>query len=203
MSRHHRRCGRECDRRWRRRCDAGTRRSPARRTRRRTAARRGGARATPPHRRERDRREIRRNARTGCIRRHEPALRAGGRGGGLRAAEGRITRRGPTLDAALQHFAAIVSGTAALTCCPCPAAARPAGGGRSGGDRRDDRAGFALVATATGLDAKVVAADVVITGEGRLDGQTAYGKTVSGVAGLARKHGKRIGVIAGSVDAGV
>ena len=60
--------------------------------------------------------------------------------------------------------------------------------------------GFALVAEAVGLAAKVAAADIIITGEGRLDAQTAYGKTVSGVAEMARAHGKPVVVIAGSVD---
>ena len=62
--------------------------------------------------------------------------------------------------------------------------------------------GFDVVAEATGLEAKIAAADLVVTGEGRLDAQTAYGKTASGVAALARRHGKRVAVIAGSVDAG-
>ena len=38
--------------------------------------------------------------------------------------------------------------------------------------------------------------------KGRLDAQTAYGKTANGVATLAHKHGKRVAVIAGSVDPG-
>lgn len=62
--------------------------------------------------------------------------------------------------------------------------------------------GFDIVANAVGLDAKVAAADMVITGEGRLDAQTAFGKTASGVAALARKHGKRVAIVAGSVDSG-
>lgn len=61
--------------------------------------------------------------------------------------------------------------------------------------------GFDLVAEVTGLDAKIAAADIIITGEGRLDSQTAYGKTASGVARLAREQGKSVGVIAGHVDA--
>ena len=39
------------------------------------------------------------------------------------------------------------------------------------------------------------------TGEGRLDAQTAMGKTASGVAAIARGHGKRVAVIAGGIDA--
>src|SRR5690606_10048304 len=41
-----------------------------------------------------------------------------------------------------------------------------------------------------GIEARIAAADLVITGEGRLDGQTAYGKTPQYVASLARTAGK-------------
>ena len=44
-------------------------------------------------------------------------------------------------------------------------------------------------------------ADVVITGEGRLDEQTPYGKTAAGVARMAREHQKRVIAIAGTIDA--
>lgn len=60
--------------------------------------------------------------------------------------------------------------------------------------------GFDLVAQATGLEAAVAAADVVITGEGRLDSQTARGKGPAGVASLARRHGKRIVAFAGAIE---
>ena len=43
-------------------------------------------------------------------------------------------------------------------------------------------------------------ADVVITGEGRLDEQTLEGKAPSGVARLAREAGKRVFAIAGSAS---
>ncbi len=62
--------------------------------------------------------------------------------------------------------------------------------------------GFPIVAEAVRLDARIAAADVVITGEGRLDAQTAYGKVAAGVAAMARRHGKRVIVVAGHVDAG-
>lgn len=42
-------------------------------------------------------------------------------------------------------------------------------------------------------------ADVVITGEGRLDGQTAMGKAPVGVARLAKQYGKPVLAFAGSV----
>jgi glycerate kinase len=61
--------------------------------------------------------------------------------------------------------------------------------------------GFDLVAGATGLDRKIAAAHFSITGEGRLDAQTAQGKSASGVARMTRAHRKPVGVIAGFVDA--
>lgn len=108
------------------------------------------------------------------------------------------------LDAALHHFAE----TARRDCGVDLLAL--SGGGAAGGLAAGLAAvagatiepGFAIVADAVGLAAKVAAADAVITGEGRLDAQTAYGKTASGVAALARKHGKRVAIIAGSVDPG-
>ena len=39
---------------------------------------------------------------------------------------------------------------------------------------------------ATGFEAKLARADLVITGEGRIDAQTAFGKTALGVATRAR-----------------
>jgi glycerate kinase len=59
------------------------------------------------------------------------------------------------------------------------------------------RPGFDVVAEAVGLEAKIKAADIVITGEGSLDRQTLEGKTPAGVARLARKLGKRVFAIVG------
>ena len=63
------------------------------------------------------------------------------------------------------------------------------------------RLGFDVVAEAVGLESKMKAVDVVITGEGSLDRQTLQGKTPAGVAKLARKLGKKIFAIAGRTDA--
>jgi glycerate 2-kinase len=57
--------------------------------------------------------------------------------------------------------------------------------------------GFALVAEYIRLEEKIKAADIIITGEGRLDNQSIYGKTVAGIAALATKHSKRLFVVAG------
>jgi glycerate kinase len=59
------------------------------------------------------------------------------------------------------------------------------------------RPGFEVVAQAVGLEAKMQDADLVITGEGRLDRQTLEGKTAAGVARLARKFHKPVFAIVG------
>lgn len=62
------------------------------------------------------------------------------------------------------------------------------------------RGGFDLVSDAIRLHAKVQAADVVITGEGRFDEQTREGKAPAGVARLARAAGKPVFAIVGSAE---
>ena len=60
------------------------------------------------------------------------------------------------------------------------------------------RPGFEVVAEFVGLHAAIKRADVVITGEGRLDEQTLEGKVPAGVARLAHELGKRVFAIVGS-----
>lgn len=60
--------------------------------------------------------------------------------------------------------------------------------------------GFAEVARALRLDARIARADLVLTGEGRLDAQTAYGKGPSELAARAQKAGLRIVCFAGKLD---
>lgn len=60
--------------------------------------------------------------------------------------------------------------------------------------------GFDLVAESLGLEQAVREADLVITGEGRLDAQTLQGKAPAGVADLARRLGKPVAAFAGVVD---
>jgi glycerate 2-kinase len=62
--------------------------------------------------------------------------------------------------------------------------------------------GFELVADFIGLRAAIEKADVVITGEGRLDEQTLEGKAPAGVAGIARQLGKPVFAIVGSAGGG-
>lgn len=62
------------------------------------------------------------------------------------------------------------------------------------------RGGFDLVADITGLRGRIARADLVITGEGRLDAQTLHGKGPVGVAEMARAAGKPVVGIGGMVE---
>ncbi len=60
--------------------------------------------------------------------------------------------------------------------------------------------GIETILEETDLEDKIRSADLVITGEGRLDGQTIMGKVPVGVAGMAKKYGKPVIAFAGVVD---
>ena len=60
--------------------------------------------------------------------------------------------------------------------------------------------GFEVLGTLTGLEDVVSAADLVVTGEGRLDDQTMHGKTPLGVAALCRSHGVPVVAVCGRLD---
>jgi glycerate kinase len=60
--------------------------------------------------------------------------------------------------------------------------------------------GIDLVMEATGFAAKLDGADLVLTGEGRIDGQTAFGKTALGVARRAAAAGVPCVAVGGGVE---
>lgn len=66
------------------------------------------------------------------------------------------------------------------------------------------QSGISIVLEETRLEEYVKDADVVVTGEGRLDAQTVMGKAPSGVADIAKKYGKMVIAFAGCLteDAG-
>lgn len=59
------------------------------------------------------------------------------------------------------------------------------------------RPGIEIVLEALDFERRLERADVVVTGEGMLDGQTASGKTPMGVARAAKRHGLRVIAVVG------
>ena len=62
--------------------------------------------------------------------------------------------------------------------------------------------GIELVLNAVEMDKAMEGADLVFTGEGRLDFQTAMGKAPVGIAKMAKKHGAKVIALAGAVIEG-
>jgi glycerate kinase len=60
--------------------------------------------------------------------------------------------------------------------------------------------GFDFISGFTNLEEQVRAADLVITGEGKIDSQTLSGKVVKGVSQLASQYGKRCVAFAGDCE---
>ncbi|UJJ33230.1 glycerate kinase [Halopseudomonas maritima] len=108
------------------------------------------------------------------------------------------------LDAALGHYADVMAATLGEDLRDQPGVG--AAGGLGFAARAVLRAGFRpgveLVAELSGLAQAVQGADLVITGEGRLDGQSLHGKTPVGVARIARAAGVPVIALAGSLGDG-
>lgn len=106
-----------------------------------------------------------------------------------------------TLDEAMAHFARVTSETLENDYLNTP------GAGAAGGLGYAFLAytgaaltpGIELILDAVGLEEELSGADVVVTGEGRLDFQTAMGKAPVGVAKLAKKYNAKVIAFAGSV----
>ncbi|MBX4162481.1 glycerate kinase [Priestia megaterium] len=108
------------------------------------------------------------------------------------------------LDRNLAHYAAIVGKEMGIHIQSVPGAG--AAGGLGGGLlaflSAELKPGVDIVIKATQLESYIKNADLVITGEGRIDGQTIYGKTPIGVAKTAKKHSVPVIAIAGSIGVG-
>jgi glycerate kinase len=108
------------------------------------------------------------------------------------------------LDAALARFAAVIERDLGKKVAEVPGAGAAGGTGAGLIAFLDARLvpGAPLVVEAAGLDAKLLGADLVITGEGRVDAQTAYGKAPGEVAKRAQKAGVPVLLLAGSKGPG-
>lgn len=65
------------------------------------------------------------------------------------------------------------------------------------GARRES--GAAIIATSTGTADRIAAADLIVTGEGRLDDQSLHGKVIGALAEAARPYAVPVLVLAGQV----
>jgi glycerate kinase len=113
----------------------------------------------------------------------------------------------PAFDAALAGWAVAIERDLGLSLADLPGAG--AGGGlpvgllaavRAAGGRAGIESGAALVADLVDLRGAIAEADLVVTGEGSVDAQTAYGKTVGYVASLAAELGRPCLAIGGLVE---
>lgn len=105
------------------------------------------------------------------------------------------------LDQAMSHFAAVACDTLGTDYREYPGAGAAGGLGFAFLSflNADLLPGIDLILQAVGLEEELKDADIVITGEGRLDHQTAMGKAPVGVARLAHKYHARVIAFAGSV----
>jgi glycerate kinase len=105
------------------------------------------------------------------------------------------------LDAGLKHVAALVASQlgrdAALV--PGAGAAGGLGFGAMAFFGATLRRGIEIVLDLTGFDVAACAADLIITGEGHLDGQSAQGKLIQGLCG--RAQGKPVIALCGKLSA--
>ncbi|PLR32470.1 glycerate kinase [Chimaeribacter coloradensis] len=109
------------------------------------------------------------------------------------------------LDGYLAHYAGVIKRDLGIEVDTVPGAGAAGGMGAAllafcGADLRR---GIEIVTEALGLEALVKDADLVITGEGRIDSQTIHGKVPIGVAKVAKRYNKPVIGIAGSLTADV
>ncbi|SDF63021.1 glycerate kinase [Sporolituus thermophilus] len=108
------------------------------------------------------------------------------------------------LDAALKNFAAVATAATGKDVADYPGAG--AAGGLGAGllffTNAQLRPGVEIVLETTGFASLVATADLVITGEGRTDFQTAYGKAPVGVAKVAKQYGVPVVCLSGGLGDG-
>ena len=105
------------------------------------------------------------------------------------------------LDNALAHYAQIIEQDLGMSIGEAPGAG--AAGGLGAGLmaflHAKLRPGAQIVFEAVGLEEQIRIADLVISAEGEIDAQTAYGKSVGAVAEIAKRYGLPVLAFAGSL----
>ena len=106
------------------------------------------------------------------------------------------------LDAALAHLADMTAVTLGTDLREHPGAGAAGGLGFAFASYLNGtlRLGVDIVLDAVLPESELRAADIVVTGEGRFDGQTAMGKAPVGIARRAKACGCKVIVLAGSVE---
>lgn len=105
------------------------------------------------------------------------------------------------LDENLQRYAEVIAQTLGKQVnVPGAGAAGGLGAGLLAFLDAELKRGIDIVLEAVQFDKKVEGASLVMTGEGRIDGQTIYGKTPVGVAKAAKKHRIPVIALAGSLS---
>ena len=106
-----------------------------------------------------------------------------------------------SLDAGLRHFGDVIRSQLGIDVSMMPGAGAAGGMGAGcvallGGTMQS---GIDAVLDVTGFDRQLEGADLVITGEGRIDSQSADGKVISGVARRTKAKGMPLIAIAGGI----
>jgi glycerate 2-kinase len=108
------------------------------------------------------------------------------------------------LDAGLRQYARVIRQDLGINVAKVPGAG--AAGGTGAGLmaflRGNLKSGVGVVIEAVQLERRLKGCGLVITGEGRIDGQTVCGKTVSGVARIAKSQGIPVIAICGCAGEG-
>ncbi|CAI0817531.1 MAG TPA: glycerate kinase [Serratia grimesii] len=106
------------------------------------------------------------------------------------------------LDSALSHFGSLLQQATGREVINTPGAGAAGGMGAAllGMLNARLRPGIEIVIETLRLEEALCDADLVITGEGRLDSQSIHGKTPIGVARVAKRHGLPVIGIAGSLS---
>lgn len=106
------------------------------------------------------------------------------------------------LDAVLRHIADVAAVSVDRDCRDDPGAGAAGGLGFALMQFLDAKVepGVKLVARQAGLDDLLRDADLCLTGEGKIDDQSLHGKTIVGVADLAKAHGVATIAFGGAVD---
>ncbi|MBE0640054.1 MAG: glycerate kinase [Bacteroidales bacterium] len=108
------------------------------------------------------------------------------------------------LEKNLKHYAAIIREQLKIDIenMPGSGAAGGLGAGLMAFTNAKIENGFNVVSQIIGLEEKIIKSDLIITGEGKIDEQTQFGKTPQGVATLAKKYQKPVIAFAGTLGEG-